>query len=519
MVGLKGVDFSKVGSTVELLGRPTYQPNTKAGYPIFDTNFDEETDLFPFQRDDVDYLSNVLESGSDVALNFNEMGLGKTREAIGIANRMKKSRILVVCPKSLMLNWKKEIEMLDGNPVMVAKPQTYKKFQDFLENFYTTRWFIINVDVLRRREFNQFMFMMGFDLVIFDEAHHMRNMEKAAKARGARDFFRVYFNKSTSFEGEVRQKHALFMTGSPVVNEATDMFAYFQFLEPERFPNFKTFKYSYCRVVRGYKSDKAKGFLNPELITSLIAAKGVQHKKSEVAKELPPKIANIIPLEMDDDQRDMYNIIENELVYALDNGEPLHAPEVLQKLIRLRQISSDPALVGSASVSSAKTAFFADFVEGIGDEPFVVFSAFEQYVTILCEVLKKKGVTYARITGKEDGFQRARNVDKFQNGQVQAIIGTIQSGGEGITLTRASNVLLMDRWWTPAANSQAVDRLHRFGQEADQIMIHIPQCIASVDQYMDIILEEKQNLIDSVVVSSDVQAAVLEMMKKNVGRR
>lgn len=502
----------------QLLPVPDYSPDKNQGYPKFITRMDNEKDLFPFQQEDVNYLATLLANGKQVALNFNEMGLGKTREAIAVANSLQKSRILIICPKSLLLNWRKEIEMLDGNRVMIAKPTTYKKFQDFLEHFYTTRWFAINVDVLRRPEFNDFMFLMGFDFVIFDEAHHMRNMDKAAKARGARDFFRKFLKKPTSFQGEIRAKHALFLTGSPVVNEATDMYAYFQFVDEERFPGYKHFKYNYCKIITGYKSDKAKGFLNPQQIKDIISENGVQHLKKEVMSELPEKIVNIIPLEMDDDQRQIYNDVEEEFIVLLDSGEPLHAPGVLAKLIRLRQLSTDPALVGLSTVSSIKTHFFGEFVDELGDIPLVVYSAFETYITELCKVLDKKKKSYVRLTGKEDGLTRGRNVEKFQRGDVQFSMGTIQAGGEGITLTRASNVMLTDRWWTPAANSQAVDRLHRIGQKSN-VTIHVLQCLDSIDQYMDIVLQEKQSMIESVIVEGDVQREVMERMKAAIKAR
>lgn len=468
--------------------------------------------LMPFQQEFVDrfkkeLLSSDIAKNTKVVLNFDQMGLGKTVQAIKLAQEINAQRILIICPKNLLGNWRKEIAIFDNRQdAAVVLPNTAQRFDDFLAKF-KGKWFITNVDTLRKDANTKRLDNFYFDLIIFDEAHHMRNLEGTAKAGGTFKFLRSRglvpkFNPETKifdYENKVETRLIL-MSGSPIVNSPEDIYPFLHLIDSWTFPTLGDFKREHCFVRpsgRDGKQMKTYAFRDPQFLEKIISKYGVQRLKQHVLKDLPPKIYNYIPLEMEEDQREFYDTVEQGLAVMLSNGEPLYSTGVLDQLIRLRQIALDPELIGHRA-SSVKVDFFSDFVDGMQDRPFVVFSTFE---TVLMDklgaVLNKRGIKYGRITGKVSAEERTKNVSDFQAGRLQVILATIQAGGEGLTLTAASDVLMLDRWWTPASNEQAVDRLHRIGQ-VNSVNVHILQAIGTIDMFLDQKLREKRDMLESI---------------------
>ena len=236
-------------------------------------------------------------------------------------------------------------------------------------------------------------------------------------------------------------------------------------------------------------------------------------------KFLPEKYERLADLEMDDDQREVYTKMASELVVMLDDGEEFNAPGVLALLQRLRQINLDPRLIGMDR-SSSKTEFLLEMVEDFADggdngapRKLVVFTTYATYVELLSKEFDKLGVKYVAFSGKTPDDKIAPQVKAFQEDpEIQVAIGTIKVMGEGITLTAASDVVLMDRWWTPAANNQAIDRLHRPGQE-NAVQIILPSNDKSIDQTLDDILNSKKAMTDSLLSEGSIMADFMDSFR------
>lgn len=475
-------------------------------------------DLFEYQQEDVDKFielakENFENSDPRVLFNFNKMGLGKTPHAIAFAEKMKKVRILVLCSKNTMLNWKKEIWQWVQEEAAITHPETYYKFEDWKSKILD-RWFITNVETVRNREWARFVLNWRFDYVIYDEAHSMRNVDSAAKAREAFNFLKEWLKEINQLKLD---GHLMLMTGSPIVNDAADLYPHFALAYPKIIDTRAGFINRFCTTSWGYKQAKVTGFISPKVIKSMIDAKGVQHTKEEKLKGLPTKTYNIIRLEMGAKQRELYDDVVSGIGIELENGARIETPSILEQFIRMRQICVDPELIG-ADGDSAKLDFLEEeFLDEIGDEPFVIFSTFETKLADKIEaIMKRKGKRIGFITGKVSSEKRFENIQKFQNGELDVIFATIQAGSEGVTLTRASHVLLLDRWWTPASNEQAVDRLHRIGQ-TKSVTVHWLQLQDAFDVYLDAVIREKMQIADSVrtgevVTTSSVQKEVLRRM-------
>ena len=208
------------------------------------------------------------------------MGLGKTPEAIAIANAWGARRVLVVCPRSLFETWRREIARWDNGADSAAiSNNPLDKFGEISEKI-TGRWFIVNHDIFRQAKYADAVRAMRTDLIIVDEAHHMRNLKSAAKARGLRDFL---FNATeVVIGGNKYPVKIILMTGSPVVNEASDLFPHLHIADPEEFPTLAGFERKHCQM-GGYGNARSIGFWDPGFIQSKIAQFGVQRKKKDVA--------------------------------------------------------------------------------------------------------------------------------------------------------------------------------------------------------------------------------------------
>ena len=248
----------------------------------------------------------------------------------------------------------------------------------------------------------------------------------------------------------------------------------------------------------------------------------IRRKKEEVLKFLPEKYFRTSTLEMEDDQREVYDKMATQLVMELDDGATMAVPGVLALLTRLRQVNLDPRLVPElkGNISSSKTDFLLDLVQeftegGGGGAPrkLVVFSTFAGYVDLVSKDLEKLGVNFRAFSGRTPPDKILPMIKEFQDDpEVQVAIGTIKVMGEGITLTAASDVVLMDRWWTPAANNQAIDRLHRPGQE-NAVQVILPSNDQSIDQTLDEILNMKKRMTDALLTDGDIIGDFLESFR------
>ena len=479
------------------------------------TEFTTPDDLMEHQKEDV---RKILQSGQNF-LVLSEMGVGKTPEAISVAMGLKAKNVLVLVPKSLRLEWARQIEQWTGvQPVVCRRgsgrrlnPLFEEKFLPSMEGKEVSPFFILNYDTFRKKEHRTQLTKFPWDLIIMDEVHHLRNADTQT-TKG------VY----ECLEGQKNAK-ILMLSGSPIVNTPLDFYTFLRMQNSGKYTVKNRIewlnRYTYFNMSMG--KIKVLGTRNEKGFRDEIAPFTIQRKKEDVLKFLPAKIEAIKSLEMEDDQRDIYDSIASQLMILLDDGEEFGAPGVLAALTRLRQIILDPRIIGRTT-SSSKTEYLLELVEdfrnnSIDGKPrkLVVFSTFKEYIDILAKDLDRLEVKYVSFTGDTHADKRAPQVKAFQEDpKVQLAIGTIQSMGEGITLTAASDVVLMDRWWTPAANAQAVDRLHRPGQEKS-VQIIMPSNDKSIDQTLDEILASKKRMMDSLLSDTGIMEEFLNSFRNS----
>lgn len=453
---------------------------------------DLERDLFGYQKEDA---NKILDQGN--FLCFSEMGTGKTPTALQVIEKGGYKCPLIVCPNSLRLEWKRQITDWTNSEAAVSTSDSYTKLKPIVDSFINGRKYkIINYETFRSKENLELLNMIPFDIIIFDEVHKLRN-PKTKAVGGTWDFL----NKHP-------EAKVLAMSGSPIMNYPNDLYVPLTLVKPHEYPrtmmNWRTFMGRYCLWSDGRYGAYVYGSRNLEGLKAETKDFIVRRTKKEVLPFLPDKYYRRSVLTMQKDQRELYDQMETELSILLDSGESLSSSNVLSALTRLRQINLDPKILG-VTASSAKTDYLIDLIEST-DEKIVIFSCFEKYIFFLSKLFPKS----VQITGERTPLQRAEAVKQFQEqDEIQLCLGTIQSMGEGMTLTAASNVVLADRWWNEPTNQQAVDRLHRIGQK-NAVQVMYPIVDESVDATLDSILERKDQASQGYFSESRVKSGIFE---------
>jgi len=474
------------------------------------TQFTTPDDLFEHQKEDV---RAILRSNKNF-LVLSEMGVGKTPEAISVAMGLKAKNVLVLLPKSLRLEWGRQIEQWTGvKPVICHKgssrrlnPLFEEKYLPEREGHSVSPFFILNYDTFRKDDHKELLEKYPWDLIIMDEVHHLRNSEtKTTK-------------QILSFLKEQKKAKVIMMTGSPIVNSPLDFYTFLQMQNSNKYTSQNRIEFlnQYCYWQPYRSKPKIFGTKNERQFREEINPFTIRRKKEEVLKYLPEKYIRTADLEMEEDQQEVYDKMASELVVMLDDGEEFNAPGVLALLQRLRQINLDPRLIGIQR-SSSKTDFLLEMVSDYSDtdRKLVVFSTYKTYVNLLCKEFDRMGISYVAFTGDTNADLIGPQVKSFQEDPtVQVAVGTIKVMGEGITLTAASDVILMDRWWTPAANNQAIDRLHRPGQE-NAVQVILPSNAGSIDQTLDDILKNKAQMSDSLLADTGIMEEFMDSFRSS----
>ncbi len=407
--------------------------------------------LRPYQEQGLGWMSFLrdFQWGGCLA---DDMGLGKTVQVLALLlDRKRKGEAgpsLIVMPKSIVFNWLREaghfapeLRVLDYTGLeRTALRESFSQHDVVLTTYGTLRR---DVDFLRKQEFHY---------VILDEAQNIKNPDAlAAKASRL-----------------LRARQRLVMTGTPVENHLGDLWSLFEFLNPGMLGTLQAFKEAFARRPAPDQPPAQLDTLHRMLRPFIL-----RRTKEQVAPELPTRSEQTIECVMPPKQaayyaemRDYYRA--SLLSRVARNGLARSKVYVLEALLRLRQVACHPGLVDKErrNAESAKLEVFLPMVEELADEGHkaLVFSQFTSLLSILREHLDAKGVGYEYLDGQT--IDRQRRVDHFQNDPACPLfLISLKAGGTGLNLTAADYVFILDPWWNPAVEAQAIDRTHRIGQD------------------------------------------------------
>lgn len=410
-------------------------------------------ELRPYQQEGLEWMQFLREY--DLAgILADDMGLGKTIQALSHiliekeSGRMTKPA-LIIAPTTLMFNWEQESQRFAPDLKVLVLHGTNRK-----ENFNSLEEYdvILTTYPLILRDKEQLL-QYTFHLLILDEAQYIKN----SKSLSAQVLIQIHAN------------HRLCLTGTPIENHLGELWSLFHFLMPGLLSDSKSFTRRYSTPIEQGDHERKK------TLSRRVAPFILRRTKSEVAKELPPKIETISYVELEPDQRDLYETIRIAMAEKVRNevaklGLARSHIVILDALLKLRQVCCDPELLSISQkkkgpVSSAKMQYLQETLPELVEEGrrILIFSSFTKMLDRIEGMLSEQQIGYVRLTGETK--DRKTPIQKFQNLEVPVFLISLKAGGTGLNLTAADTVIHVDPWWNPAAENQATDRAYRIGQD------------------------------------------------------
>jgi SNF2 family DNA or RNA helicase len=301
---------------------------------------------------------------------------------------------------------------------------------------------------------------------------------------------------------QLRARHKIVMTGTPVENSITDLWSQINFLNPGILGNFNYFSKKFVSSIEkeGNEEDtkRLKDIVRPFIL---------RRTKEQVASDLPSKTEKIVLCVMSEEQKQKYESIKslfrNELLDSIqENGFKKSNLLILNGLIKLRQIANHPIL--AESDYSGVSGKFDEIINSLNNvvssgHKVLVFSQFVQHLALIKTHLDGQGIPYYYIAGNITALERKRLVDRFQTGNEAAIfLISLKAGGTGLNLTAADYVFLLDPWWNPAVERQAMDRTHRIGQDKP-VFVYKFITKDSIEEKIVNLQEKKQKVSDDIL--------------------
>ena len=439
--------------------------------------------LRPYQREGVDFLAWTSALGMGAVL-ADDMGLGKTVQTLVWLLHLRQhdpslGPALVVAPASVMHNWRREAERFAPG-LRVAVLESGSARRDLLANANAHDLLVTNYALLRRDIETWREIELG--AAVLDEAQNIKN-PVAAISQAAR---------------ELRARHRLALTGTPLENRALDLWSIMAFVNPGLLGTQKQFRSRYERADA------------PPFVRRLLAARVrpvfMRRLKSEVARDLPERIEERLDCDLQPLQRKLYLAEVREardMIAAMSmDAQGLQRGQIaiLAKLTRLRQICCHPALTGASDATgSGKFDAFWELIEALHDqgEKVLVFSQFVQCLERLRAGLIHRGISNHMLTGASR--KRDELVAAFQDEPGPGVfLISLKAGGTGLNLTSARNVVLFDPWWNPAVEAQAIDRAHRIGQTRT-VIAHRLIARGTIEERILELQAKKADLADAIL--------------------
>ena len=442
-----------------------------------------KADLRPYQLEGVRWLIKLYRNGLGACL-ADDMGLGKTLQTISVLLYAKEQKAaapepgatgnqmdlfattagdeeflqalnaLIVLPASLVFNWEAEIKKF-APTLSIYKHVGQRRYSDIR---LLRRFDVILTTYQTALRDVELLGQMEFEYIILDESQQIKNRE-------SKIFQSVH---------DLRGKHRVSLSGTPIENSLSDLWAQMQFINPDLLGNYSFFKREFITPIERHQVEDKKVRLR-----NLVAPYMLRRTKEEVAKDLPPLTTQVFYSEMTPEQKKMYerekSAARNFLLENYDANSPQYRILVLQSLTKLRQLVNHPRLVSEEYTK--ESGKFNDILEQWdtirrSNHKALFFSSFVQYLSLFREEFEQRKQQFSWLTGDLTANKRVSEIKRFEeNAEVQSFLISIKSGGTGLNLTAADYVFILDPWWNPTTEQQAIARAHRIGQEKSVIAI------------------------------------------------
>ncbi|GAB3722887.1 DEAD/DEAH box helicase [Spirosoma lituiforme] len=496
-------------SIQELYAEEELMNDVKDQLALFTRNFNDFQSIRPvavpdglqaslrdYQKEGLNWLNflDEFELGGCLA---DDMGLGKTIQIIAFIllqrTKNRPNTNLIVVPTSLLFNWQAEVAKFAPDlrilPFYGTDRGLKKKIFDQYEIILTSYGTLLS----------EIRFLKGysFNYVFLDESQAIKNPE-SQRYQAAR---------------LLQARNRIVLTGTPIENHTFDLYGQLSFACPGLLGSYNHFKAHYSTPIDKFDDRQRARELQTKINPFIL-----RRTKAQVATELPDKTEMILHCEMGLDQRRVYDAYEQEFrnfLLTKDEGDiPRERLHVLQGLTKLRQLCNSPVLLNDDEFygnSSAKIDMLLEQIENKSPKhKILVFSQFVSMLDLIRTELETRQIGFEYLTGQTSN--RAASVDRFQrDDSVRVFLISLKAGGTGLNLTQADYVYLVDPWWNPAVENQAIDRSYRIGQKKNVVAIRLI-CPNTIEEKILELQEAKKELADNLVKTD---AAIVKSLSKS----
>ena len=434
----------------------------------------------------LNYLKDIRWGG----ILADDMGLGKTVQALSFLQHYKDRegslKALVVCPTTLIYNWENEIKKFTPSltyRIHHGSGRTRSKEELLDHDITITTYGTLRSDI-------KLLISVVFDYVVLDESQAIKNPS----------------SKVTRAASLLQAKNRLCMSGTPLQNNTFDIFAQMNFLNPGMLGTVEFFRQEFALPIDKFGEQDRKEHLKKLLYPFIL-----RRTKEQVARDLPEKQEMILFCEMEEAQRNIYdayrNDYRNQILGTIEaQGIQKSQLTILQGLMKLRQICDSPAILNEQDKfenHSIKLDELArEITENIGNHKALIFSQFLGMLALIRAKLEELGVKYEYFDGSTSAPDREKAIQSFQNDdEVRVFLISLKAGGVGLNLTAADYVYIVDPWWNPAVEQQAIDRTHRIGQTKN-IFAYRMICKDTIEDKI-LQLQEKKRALAKDIISDD----------------
>ncbi len=446
-------------------------------------------DLRSYQKEGLNWL-NFLEEMGWGGILADDMGLGKTLQILTFIQYIVKKDStpnLIVVPTTLLFNWENEIKKFAPDLKAYYHYGVNRDKENFIFDEYNlvfTSYGVLLRDV-------EFLSQFTFNYLILDESQAIKNPS-------SRRFKAVNL---------IKAKNRIALSGTPIENSTFDLYAQMSFVNKGIFGSMAAFKQNFSNAIDKDGNENIASELQ-RMINPFI----LRRTKERVASELPAKTEDVIYCEMDKEQRKVYDAYRNEfrekLMGKIENdGVGKSKLMVLEGLTRLRQICDSPLLINDDSIGTSESVKINEIIQHVTDKTakhkILVFSQFVKMLGLVKAELSKRNIEFEYLDGQSSTMQREKSVTNFQeNSNLRVFLISLKAGGTGLNLTAADYVYLLDPWWNPAVENQAIDRCYRIGQDK-KVFAYRMICKNTVEEKILHLQSRKKKIAGDIVQTDD----------------
>lgn len=468
-------------------------------------------ELRTYQQEGFSWMKSISANGFGGCL-ADDMGLGKTLQTLTMLlknkeenagvkniestqgvnepqlfeNKNSQPASLIILPTSLVHNWQNEIKKFTPSLKYYRHQGTSRKKIANLKGVLNYYDVILTTYGTIRNDFS-FLSEVTFNYIILDESQYIKNPD----------------SKTYKAVCELKSKNKLVLTGTPIENSLSDLWAQINFLNRGLLGSISFFKREFIQPIEK-KNDEEKQKQLFKIITPFI----LRRTKEKVAKDLPPKVEQIRYCKMTDDQGKVYeeqkSLIRNSLLENIENiGTEKSTFLALQGLTKLRQLANHPKMVDYPDATSGK---FDEVLRSMSnlmaeDHKVLIFSSFVTHLNLFKEEFEKRGWEHCILTGRTRDRESVIK-DFQQNKNKRIFLISLKAGGVGLNLTSADYIFILDPWWNPAAENQAVNRAHRIGQDKN-VFVYRFITEDSIEEKIQLLKERKSVLAEKFIQSNN----------------